>query len=61
MSNPWLPGLLRQLSCNNIIKSWHYDTQLREAASELEKLEKIEQVIKSDSVTKDEIVKIIEQ
>jgi hypothetical protein len=59
MSNPWLPGLLRQLSCNQLIKVWQYDAQLREAAVELEKLDKIEQIIKSNAVTKDEIMKII--
>lgn len=61
MSNPWLPGLLRQLSCNQLIRVWHYDASLKEAAIELEKLEKIETVIKQDTVTKDEILKILNE
>lgn len=57
MSNPWLPGLLRQLSCNQIIKVWHYDASLKEAAFELEKLERIEKVI--EIASKDDIRKIL--
>lgn len=57
MSNPWLPGLLRQLSCNQIIKVWHYDASLKEAAFELEKLERIEKVI--EIASKDDILKIL--
>lgn len=59
MSNPWLPGLLRQLSCNQIMRVWQYDQQLKEAAKELDKLEKIEQIIKKDTVTKEEILEIL--
>src|SRR2546430_11179864 len=58
-SDLWLPGLLRQLSCNQIIKVWHYDASLKEAAIELEKLEKIERVI--DTATKEDIVKRSEE
>lgn len=57
MSNPWLPGLLRQLSKNQIIKVWQYDAALCEAAIELEKLEKIEKALPNAS--KDDIEKII--
>jgi len=59
MSNPWLPGLLRQLSKNQIIKVWKYDEALCEAALELEKLEKIEKALPTAS--KDEIFKIINE
>ncbi len=59
MTNPWLPGLLRQLSCNQIIKVWHYDASLKEAALELEKLERIEKVI--EIASKEDIIKIINE
>jgi hypothetical protein len=59
MSNPWLPGLLRQLSKNQLIKTWQYDDALKEAAAELEKLERIEKALLNAS--KEEIFKILSE
>jgi hypothetical protein len=59
MSNPWLPGLLRQLSKNQLIRVWQYDNMLREAAIELEKLDKIEKVL--DVASKEDIQRIINE
>lgn len=59
MSNPWLPGLLRQLSKNQMIKVWQYDAQLCEAAKELDKLNKIEQIIDTASIN--DIVRILNE
>lgn len=59
MSNPWLPWLLKQLSENHIIKHWHYESQLLEAAKELEKLQRIEKII--NTASKEDVIAILNE
>lgn len=59
MRNKALPTLLRQLARNQIIRVWTYDNALNEAATELEKLDKIETLIQNETATNDNILMTI--
>jgi hypothetical protein len=59
MRNKALPSLLRQTASGQLPRALQWPIIFIEAATELEKLDTIESVLKKPTSTKDDVVKII--